>query len=181
MQEGSSCREGCWCVCFSVFKIQTKTQVHWQIQVHRQLPSWPLGLTPSRAQGHSDDSLSWYKKCSKTNCPTDSEGQLQRRGSKTFRDDVHRNERTACQGLEREQALLDYTAFTLLSNQRQNRLFWYSFSGGSYLGRAVPGPSSNIPSILVSPNPLCTLTLRNPPQPFMGCCFSPMPLFSVLY
>lgn len=79
----------------------------------------------------------------------------------------------------REQALLDYTAFTLLSNQRQNRLFSYSFSGGRYFGRAVPGPpllggpgTSNIPSTPVSPNPLCTHDLvPTPPQPFMGFFF----------
>lgn len=126
----------------------------------------PGAHTP-RAQSHQMIPFLSFKKCNKTNCLADSEGQLQRRVSKNIWEMMSPEWMDGLPRSWREQPL-DYTAFTVLSNQTQEQAVSIQLWGAAILPELPQNhPVKHLSR--VSPNPICTPDLAPfLPPPFMG-------------
>ena len=160
---------GCWFVRF--FCYTKSKQQHYHINKFRCTDSSTFlspGLTPPpEAQSHQMIPFLSFKKCNKTNCLADSEGQLQRRGSKNIWEMMSPEWMDCLPRSWREQPL-DYTAFTVLSNQRQKQAVLIQLWGAAILPELPQNhPVKHLSR--VSPNPIWTPDLApSLPPPFMG-------------
>ena len=73
---------------FLLHKKQTKTQIHWQIQVHRQLRYLPLGSHPPGLRVTQMIPFLDIKNAAKQTVPQTLKGNYKGEVPKSFRDDV---------------------------------------------------------------------------------------------